>query len=325
MEGLTRLVEKVVESEDFKGFRFRDSESMDILQFADDTVIFDDGSNHNLWCLKVVLRGFEIMSGLKVNFFKRWRVVLINYVLNSLPLYSLSFYRVPKKVIKEIRSIHGRFVWRGFKGSRGNHWVSWSKEKDQGGLSIRDVESFNTALLMMWKWRILMEDNDVWRKLLEYRYLNPTAKMFVNDNKEEGVWRWNTKGLALYNDVGQDWLMGDLVRQLQDAVPIQQKDDEFEWEAAVEEGFSVKRWGKVSRNRECRAELEAGTKEELKVLWSLGVPLKIRIFGWSFLLFRMPTREQLQRRNIIVNLQDSYFSFYAEEEEETLTHLFDSC
>src|SRR4051812_16644954 len=70
MEGLTRLVEKVVESEDFNGFWFRDSYSVDILQFANDTMIFNDGSNYNLWCLKVVLRGFEIMSGLKVNFFK---------------------------------------------------------------------------------------------------------------------------------------------------------------------------------------------------------------------------------------------------------------
>lgn len=41
------------------------------------------------------------------------RVVLINLVLNSLPLYLLSFYRTPKKVIREIRRIQGRFLWRG--------------------------------------------------------------------------------------------------------------------------------------------------------------------------------------------------------------------
>lgn len=44
------------------------------------------------------------------------RVVLINSILNYIPLYSLSFYRAPKKVIKDIRSIQMRFLWRGVKG-----------------------------------------------------------------------------------------------------------------------------------------------------------------------------------------------------------------
>lgn len=55
---------------DFKGFDFGEGDLVDILQFADDTLIIGDGSNDNLWCIKLVLCGFEIMSGLKVNFYK---------------------------------------------------------------------------------------------------------------------------------------------------------------------------------------------------------------------------------------------------------------
>ncbi|XP_058766611.1 uncharacterized protein LOC131640218 [Vicia villosa] len=33
------------------------------------------------------------------------RVVLINSVLNAIPIYSLSFYKAPKKVLNEVRSI----------------------------------------------------------------------------------------------------------------------------------------------------------------------------------------------------------------------------
>lgn len=43
------------------------------------------------------------------------RVVLISSVLNVIPLYSLSFYRAPNKVIKEIKIIQINFLWRAFK------------------------------------------------------------------------------------------------------------------------------------------------------------------------------------------------------------------
>lgn len=173
MEGLTRLMEKAVELGEYMGFNFGGgNEKVDITHFADDTIIFDNGDIQNLWSMKVVFRGYEFMSGLKVNFFKsniyginlskrvldmspalltcgigtlpfkflgimvddnprkiemwkevindvrrcleKWRgrflsiggrVMLINSVLNTVSLYLLSFYRFPKKVLKEIISI----------------------------------------------------------------------------------------------------------------------------------------------------------------------------------------------------------------------------
>lgn len=43
---------------------------MKILQFADDTDIVGKVCWKNLWCIKTIFRGFEILSGLKVNFHK---------------------------------------------------------------------------------------------------------------------------------------------------------------------------------------------------------------------------------------------------------------
>jgi hypothetical protein len=40
------------------------------LQFVDDTIIMGEGSWDNLWIFKTVLRSFELVSGLKVNFHK---------------------------------------------------------------------------------------------------------------------------------------------------------------------------------------------------------------------------------------------------------------
>lgn len=69
MEGLTRLIESGGLG-DYSDFHFAAHGSMDILHFGDDTIIFGDGGTRNLWSLKAILRGFELMSGLKVNFCK---------------------------------------------------------------------------------------------------------------------------------------------------------------------------------------------------------------------------------------------------------------
>lgn len=54
---------------------------------------------------------------------------------------------------------------------------------------------------MKWKWRIATEEKDVWRNFLNYRYVNPSAKMFVNDRKaisnNDSIW-W--RDLLLHND-----------------------------------------------------------------------------------------------------------------------------
>jgi len=41
-----------------------------ILQYADETILLGEGSWENLWSLKSILRGFELVSGLKIYFYK---------------------------------------------------------------------------------------------------------------------------------------------------------------------------------------------------------------------------------------------------------------
>lgn len=62
------------------------------------------------------------------------RIVLIQSVLSSLPLYFFSFYRVPRKVLKVLIGIQRSFLWGGSDACRRVSWVSWEKvcsPKDQ--------------------------------------------------------------------------------------------------------------------------------------------------------------------------------------------------
>lgn len=68
MEGLTKLMRRTIDVEEFKGVYVNEEVSLDIVQFADDTLILGDDSKKNLGCVKSVLRGFRLVIDLKVNF-----------------------------------------------------------------------------------------------------------------------------------------------------------------------------------------------------------------------------------------------------------------
>lgn len=70
MEVLTCLTNKAVENEYLKGFWFNEDEEVSLLQFLDDTILMAGGNRNNLCCMKAILKGFGMMTGLKVNFLK---------------------------------------------------------------------------------------------------------------------------------------------------------------------------------------------------------------------------------------------------------------
>lgn len=77
-EGLTGLMRNAVALGLFKGFKVGNGgEEVSILQYADDTLLVGEASWENLWSMKAILRCFELVSGLRVNFHKS-RVIGIN-------------------------------------------------------------------------------------------------------------------------------------------------------------------------------------------------------------------------------------------------------
>ncbi|XP_027905945.1 uncharacterized protein LOC114165552 [Vigna unguiculata] len=80
---------------------------------------------------------------------------------------------MPKSVEKELIKIQRNFLWVWGSEARKIAWVSWEnicKPKEMGGLGIRDIGNFNTALLAKWKWRLGVEDHGVWKQILDSKY-----------------------------------------------------------------------------------------------------------------------------------------------------------
>ncbi|XP_058751979.1 uncharacterized protein LOC131625099 [Vicia villosa] len=69
-EGLARLFKRASDIGKFEGYTVSENSNVSLLQFADDTMVVGRGCWKNLWSIKAIFRGFELLSGLKVNFFK---------------------------------------------------------------------------------------------------------------------------------------------------------------------------------------------------------------------------------------------------------------
>jgi hypothetical protein len=232
---------RAVEINRFKGFRVgREGVVISHLQYAVDTLCIGEATLENLWTLKAILRSFEMVSGLKVNFWKsnilgvnvsqnfmrvasvflncgvgsvpfkylglpvganirrqttwepllnslrkrlggwknrhvsfRGRLILLNSVLNVVPIFYLSFFKIPKLVWKKIRRIQRELLW-GAKGGRKR--ISWVKYEvvcqptSLGGLGVRDVRAVNISLLAKWRWRLLQDDRVLWKEVLKGKY-----------------------------------------------------------------------------------------------------------------------------------------------------------
>jgi len=222
-EGFSGLMTNAVNRNLFHGFEIKRGGSViSHLQYADDTLCIDVPTVENLWTLKAMLRGFEMASGLKVNFHKisligvnvprefmeaacqflhckegstpfnylglpmganpkklytwepmlvklrnkinSWgskyvslggRIVLLNSVLNAIPIFYLSYLKISEKVVKEVECIQREFLWGGVRGGRKICWVKWRRvcqPRSKGGLGVRDVRLVNLSLMAKWKW-----------------------------------------------------------------------------------------------------------------------------------------------------------------------------
>jgi len=101
------------------------------------------------------------------------RICLIKSVLTSTPLYYLSLFRAPVAVYKSITRIQRRFLWGWGKEKESISWVSWKvlcKPREEGGLGLRYIRMFNSALLAKWRWRLMVEEQGRWKDMLVSKY-----------------------------------------------------------------------------------------------------------------------------------------------------------
>ncbi|KAK3226387.1 hypothetical protein Dsin_006249 [Dipteronia sinensis] len=119
--------------------------------------------------------------------------VLFKAVIQSIPSYAMSLFRLPKSLTDEIHRLSARFWWGGNERSRKMHWCTWKrlcKRKMDGGLGFRDLEVFNRALIAKQCWRIFKNPDSLASGTLKGCYF-PDCGFLEATKKASGSFLWN--------------------------------------------------------------------------------------------------------------------------------------
>jgi hypothetical protein len=140
------------------------------------------------------------------------RIVLLNSVLNSIPIFYLSFFKMPIKVVKKMKGIQRRFLWGGVGDNKKVCWVKWRnvcQPKSKGGLGVRDIKLVNISLLAKWKWRLIDDVPTLWKEVLEDKY-GPCVSLrsrLVGETWPSYASRWWKDLMGLEDQGGGGFLM----------------------------------------------------------------------------------------------------------------------
>ena len=134
------------------------------------------------------------------------RVTLINSVLTSLPIYFFSFFRVPKKVVNKLVRLQRNFLWDGASEQNKIAWIKWEAvcmPKEEGGLGVKDITSFNVALMGKWKWELFQSQGELWVRLLNSKYGGWRGLSEHPRPAKESIWWRDLKKLCQHTQQGQ--------------------------------------------------------------------------------------------------------------------------
>ncbi|KAL9662266.1 hypothetical protein QQ045_027098 [Rhodiola kirilowii] len=104
------------------------------------------------------------------------RATLINSVLSSLSIYTMSVIPVPITCIKSMERLLANFLWDGK-----HHWVSWDTiclPKQEGGLGLKNMKGVKEACLAKVAWKFLSNDS-LRAKFCRDKYLNKKKKLAI--------------------------------------------------------------------------------------------------------------------------------------------------
>ncbi|GKV05277.1 hypothetical protein SLEP1_g17307 [Rubroshorea leprosula] len=328
-EGLNGLISRAVQKDQLQevevgvgGFK------VSHLQYANDTILFGLAMEENVWAMKAILRSFELVSELKINFNKshligicveeewiekmswvlcckkgsfpfkylgipiggcckkiafwkpltdvfnsklsKWkgrflslggRITLINSMLDSLLVFWMSVYLIPKGTILLLDQIRRRFLWGGTEGGKKINWVKWEmvcKDKKKG-----------------------------------------------KDNKIPQM---------------GEWLNGDLQKDIQDTRLIRGKPNLWECAHSKDGTYSTNSTYQIL-TKETRSDQHG---MELQNVWNKLIPNKISAFSRQLLQDKIPTKLNLHKRGTIQALEDCKCALCGKEAENT-SHLFIHC
>ena len=122
------------------------------------------------------------------------REILIKTVVQAIPTYTMSCFKLPLGLCNDIESLIRKFWW-GQRGERRKiHWVKWDslcQSKANGGMGFKDLAIFNDALLAKQAWGLLQNKQSLFHKIFKSRFF-PTCSFMDALECSGGSYAWRS-------------------------------------------------------------------------------------------------------------------------------------
>ena len=104
--------------------------------------------------------------------------ILLKAVIQSIPVYAMFVFKIPKKLCKEMTDAMAGFCWGDSDVQKRLHWMAWWKmciPKKNGGMGFRDLHAFNLAMLAKQCWRLISNPDTLCARVLRAKYYKARA------------------------------------------------------------------------------------------------------------------------------------------------------
>uniref|UniRef100_A0A803PAY0 Reverse transcriptase domain-containing protein n=1 Tax=Cannabis sativa TaxID=3483 RepID=A0A803PAY0_CANSA len=155
-------------------------------------------------------------------FSKAGKEVVLKAVIQAIPSYAMSCYKLPTSICHKIEKLMAQFWWGSFGNRSKAHWKSWSslyQSKFFGGLGFRSLVHHNQALLAKQAWRVLTTPDSIASQILKARYFRYSSFLEASKGHSPSFsWSSLLWGRELLKD-GLIWKVGNgqNIRTLQDS------------------------------------------------------------------------------------------------------------
>lgn len=283
---------------------------------------------------------------------------LVRSVLSSLPVYLVTVIKPPKKFIKEFDKIRRRFLWAGDGQLTGGKckvaWVKVCTPTPNGGLGIKELESFSTALRLRWLWFEWDNRDRPWKGLEipvdnnDRRLFNSATRVLLGNGRKASFWQSSWLDGAFPADLfpalfkhskkkncsvagalqNYRWVNNidhnmtqqviaeflELWVKVEQVVLVEEQEDQITWLHSSDGQYSTSSAYAVQFAGLSRSSTAA-------ITWKTKAPPKCRFFIWLLLQDRVWTAARLQVRQ----WPNEYFCQLCVRNLETATHLFMEC
>ncbi|KAL9672157.1 hypothetical protein QQ045_028405 [Rhodiola kirilowii] len=120
--------------------------------------------------------------------------ILIKSVVQAIPIYAMSCYKMPKGVFDRWDRIISSYWWNDAKIGKFITWLNKNKMqlcKEDGGLGLKNFHLVNMALLIKQAWRIHNNPELMLSKLYKARYFC-NSEIFQADIETRPSWAWRS-------------------------------------------------------------------------------------------------------------------------------------